>query len=147
MPKYNGFYAIKKIREIDPDSKIIIITGDLTMDESYLLDSHKITAQELSSLPRLGLLVNMTEDFSHVPVSRLGLRISDEQIQQYDLFFEQKCKEQRPYAVRDACLQTDFAFEYDEKWYYAYSKLAPHYDALEDSTNDWDLEYFTRNEN
>ncbi|QLH10840.1 response regulator [Nitrosarchaeum sp. AC2] len=44
MPKYDGFYAIKKIRAIDPDSKIIIITGDLTMDESYLLDSYKITA-------------------------------------------------------------------------------------------------------
>lgn len=111
-----------------------------------MLHFYKITAQELSSLPRLGLLVNMTEDFLHEPVSRLGLRISDEQIEQYDLFFEQKCKEQRPYAVSDACLQTDFAFEYDEKWYYAYSKLAPHYDALEDSTNDWDPEYFT-NEN
>lgn len=112
-----------------------------------MLHFYKITAHELSSLPRLGLLVNMTEDFSHVPVSRLGLRISDEQIQQYDLFFEQKCKEQRPYAVSDACLQTDFAFEYDEKWYYTYSKLAPHYDALEDSTSDWDPKYFTRNEN
>lgn len=44
MPRYDGFYAIKKIREIDPDSKIIIVTGDLTRDESYLLDSHKITA-------------------------------------------------------------------------------------------------------
>jgi hypothetical protein len=112
-----------------------------------MLHFYKITNQELSSLPRLGLLVNMTEDFSHKPVSKLGLRISDEQIQQYDLFFEQKCQEQRPYAASDVCLQTDFAFEYDEKWYYAYSKLASHYDALEDSTNNWDPEYFTRNEN
>jgi hypothetical protein len=117
-----------------------------TDNDLRMLHFYKITNQELSSLPRLGLLVNMTEDFSHKPVSKLGLRISDEQIQQYDLFFEQKCQEQRPYAASDACLQTDFAFEYDEKWYYAYSKLASHYDALEDSTSNWDPEYFTRNE-
>lgn len=111
------------------------------------LHYYKINHQELSSLPRLSLLVNMTEDFSHKPVSKLALRISDEQIQQYDLFFEQKCREQRPYAASDACLQADFAFEYGEKWYYVYPKLAPHHGALEDSTNSWDPEYFTRNEN
>ncbi|NOS61458.1 MAG: response regulator [Nitrosarchaeum sp.] len=44
MPRYDGFYAIKNIRKIDPNSKIIVVTGDLTMDESNLLDVHKVTA-------------------------------------------------------------------------------------------------------
>ncbi len=77
----------------------------------------------------------------------LALRINDEQIKQYELFFEQKCKEQRPYAITDDCLQINFTFEYDEKWYYAYPKLAPHHGAIEDTTNSWDPEYFTRHEN
>jgi len=108
---------------------------------------YKVNSQELSTLPRLSLLVNMTEDFSHLPLSKLGLRITDEQIKQYDLFFDQKCKEQRPYAAGDVCMGVDFALEYDEKWYYVYPKLAPHKGALEDSTHDWDAEYFTRHEN
>lgn len=44
MPKYDGFYAIKKIKEIDPDAKIIVVTGDLYADESVLLDIHNVTA-------------------------------------------------------------------------------------------------------
>ena len=44
MPRYDGFYAIKNIREIDPDAKIIVITGDLKADECNLLDLHKVTA-------------------------------------------------------------------------------------------------------
>ncbi len=44
MPKYDGFYAIENIRKLDPNSKIIVVTGELTMDESNLLDLHKVTA-------------------------------------------------------------------------------------------------------
>src|SRR3990167_4090387 len=40
MPRYDGFYAIENIRKIDPNSKIIVVTGDLGADESDLLDSH-----------------------------------------------------------------------------------------------------------
>lgn len=105
---------------------------------------YKVNDQELSSLPRLSLLVDMTEDFSYLPISRLALRISDTQIEQYDLFFEQKCKEQRPFATGDDCIHADFSFEYDENWYYVYPKLAPHRGALEDSSGNWDPEYFTR---
>ena len=108
------------------------------------LHYYKIDHQELSSLPRLGMLVNITEDFPYQPVSNLALRISDEQIEQYDLFFEQKCKEQRPYAVSDECVHIEFAFEYDDRWYYVYPKLASHHDAIEDSRGNWDPEYFTR---
>ena len=44
MPKYDGFYAIERIRDIDPDAKIVIVTGDLRAGESYLLDSFNVTA-------------------------------------------------------------------------------------------------------
>ena len=101
----------------------------------------------MTSLPRLDMLVNMTEDFPFTPLSELALRISDEQITQYQMFFEQKCREQRPYATGDNCMNTDFAFEYEEKWYYVYPKLAPHNDAIEYGKPSWDPEYFTRNEN
>ena len=30
MPDYNGFYALEKIKQINPDAKIIMITSDLT---------------------------------------------------------------------------------------------------------------------
>ncbi len=42
MPEYDGFYAIERIRDIDPDAKIIIVTGDLKAGESALLDSYKV---------------------------------------------------------------------------------------------------------
>jgi len=45
MPRYDGFYAIGKIREFDPDSKIVAITGgNLTVEEYVLLDSLKANA-------------------------------------------------------------------------------------------------------
>ena len=44
MPKYDGFYAIKNIKDIDPNAKIVVITGNLMMDESDLLDSLKVIA-------------------------------------------------------------------------------------------------------
>ena len=43
MPKYDGFYAIRNIKEIDPNAKIVVTTGDITMSESDLLDSYKVT--------------------------------------------------------------------------------------------------------
>ena len=109
-----------------------------------MLHYYKINDQELSSLPRLNLLVNMIEDFPYQPVSDLKLRLTDEQIKQYNLFFEQKCIEQRSYATGDSCLQTDFAFEYDEEWYCIYPKLVPHKNAIEDSKSNFDPDYFTR---
>jgi two-component system chemotaxis response regulator CheY len=30
MPDYNGFYALEKIKQINPDAKVIMITADLT---------------------------------------------------------------------------------------------------------------------
>ncbi|EGG42192.1 Hypothetical protein Nlim_0838 [Candidatus Nitrosarchaeum limnium SFB1] len=45
MPKYDGFYAIPKIRELEHDSKIITMTdGNLTVDEYVMLNSLKTNA-------------------------------------------------------------------------------------------------------
>ena len=30
MPNYDGFFAMEKIKQIDPDAKIVVVTGDLT---------------------------------------------------------------------------------------------------------------------
>lgn len=38
MPEYDGIFALKGIREIDPKAKIIIITGNLEKDTSEELD-------------------------------------------------------------------------------------------------------------
>ena len=32
MPKYDGFYALEKIRQINPDSKVIMVTASLTAE-------------------------------------------------------------------------------------------------------------------
>ena len=32
MPKYDGIYALEKIREFDPNAKVIMVTADLTAD-------------------------------------------------------------------------------------------------------------------
>ena len=44
MPRYDGFYAIKNIRETNPNAKIVVITWNLMMEESDLLDSLKVMA-------------------------------------------------------------------------------------------------------
>ena len=32
MPKYDGFYALEKIRQLNPDSKVIMVTASLTAE-------------------------------------------------------------------------------------------------------------------
>ena len=44
MPKTDGFYAIKKIREIDPTSKIVAVTANLTLEADQKLKELKISA-------------------------------------------------------------------------------------------------------
>jgi len=44
MPQYDGFYAIEKIIDTNPNAKIVIITGDITSSESHLLNLHKVAA-------------------------------------------------------------------------------------------------------
>jgi len=42
MPKYDGIYAIKHIRESHPNAKIIVLTGDSGENISHLKDSLKV---------------------------------------------------------------------------------------------------------
>jgi len=44
MPKYDGFYAIERILNIDSNAKIVIVTGDLKAGESHLLDTYDVEA-------------------------------------------------------------------------------------------------------
>lgn len=39
MPKYDGFYAIKKIHDLNPDAKIVVVTGDSNANQSSFPDS------------------------------------------------------------------------------------------------------------
>lgn len=38
MPEYDGFYALTKIKEMDHDAKVIMVTADLTYDVEKLRD-------------------------------------------------------------------------------------------------------------
>lgn len=38
MPEYDGIFALQNIRKIDPEAKIIIITGNLQKDTLEILD-------------------------------------------------------------------------------------------------------------
>lgn len=43
MPEYDGFYALEKIRQIDPGAKIIMVTADLRAETEYRLKALKAT--------------------------------------------------------------------------------------------------------
>ena len=43
MPKFDGFYAVKNIRNSYPAAKIIVVTADKDTDASYLLDKLHVT--------------------------------------------------------------------------------------------------------
>jgi len=42
MLQYDGFYAIEKIIDVNPNAKIVIITVDITSSESHLFNLHKV---------------------------------------------------------------------------------------------------------
>ena len=43
MPNYDGFYTLKKIRETDPDAKIIMVTADFSPTTKKKLKELKAT--------------------------------------------------------------------------------------------------------
>ena len=43
MPHHDGFYALEKIKEIDPDAKVIAVTADLTEDTEKKLENLKVS--------------------------------------------------------------------------------------------------------
>ncbi len=137
----------RDIRQGDYDEQFLFIVPqkefkasgkDLTKLHFYSIkDEH-----EISQLPRLNLLMSMTKDFPNEPIDRLGLRITDGQLDKYASFFTQKCIEQRPYANVETCSAAELAFEFDEEWYFLYPSLASHKHAIEDDTIDGYPEYF-----
>lgn len=38
MPRYDGFYALEKIRQINPQAKTVMVTADLTADTARKLE-------------------------------------------------------------------------------------------------------------
>ncbi|HJT09718.1 MAG TPA: response regulator [Candidatus Nitrosotalea sp.] len=44
MPKTDGFYAINKIRKIDPAAKIVAVTANLTVETDQQLDELQINS-------------------------------------------------------------------------------------------------------
>ena len=44
MPDYDGFYALKEIRKIDPSAKVIMVTADMTASTEQKLTELKATA-------------------------------------------------------------------------------------------------------
>jgi len=41
MPYFDGFYAINKIRKIDPDSKFLVLTADITEETKKRIEQMK----------------------------------------------------------------------------------------------------------
>ena len=44
MPKYDGFYAVEKIKDFDPDAKIVIVTADFTLETQQRMKDICVTA-------------------------------------------------------------------------------------------------------
>ncbi len=44
MPRYDGFYALQKIRQYDPFAKVIMVTADLTNDTEKKLKELQVSA-------------------------------------------------------------------------------------------------------
>lgn len=44
MPDFDGFYGIQKIREINPDAKIIMVTATVSEDTEKKLNDSKVSA-------------------------------------------------------------------------------------------------------
>jgi DNA-binding response OmpR family regulator len=42
MPKFDGFYALERIRGVNLDAKVIMITADLTTETADKLDKFKV---------------------------------------------------------------------------------------------------------
>lgn len=62
MPEYDGNYAIEKIREIDSDSKIIMITGYDTSSRNLLLNTlNEILTKPIDFKQLIKTIHNLTE--------------------------------------------------------------------------------------
>jgi len=64
MPDYTGFYALEKIKQLNPDAKIIIVTADLTEEtENRLVELHaSYIAYKPIELDNLKIIVGKKND-------------------------------------------------------------------------------------
>jgi len=44
MPETDGFYALEKIREYDPNAKVVAVTVDMTSETTTRLEALKVSA-------------------------------------------------------------------------------------------------------
>ncbi len=72
MPNYDGFYGLKKIRELNPKSKIMIISASLT--NSYVkrlldvnVDSISLKPYDLNNIVEIIHKVNEGKELKKVP--------------------------------------------------------------------------------
>ena len=64
MPYYDGFYGIEKIREVDPNAKIIIITADVSAETRKKLNELK-PAAVVSKPYEIDDLLDLMDNLGH----------------------------------------------------------------------------------
>ena len=64
MPLYDGFYGIEKIREVDPNAKIIMITADVSSETRKKLSELK-PAAVVSKPYEIDDLLNLMNELGH----------------------------------------------------------------------------------
>ncbi len=68
MPQYDGFYALKKIRSIDPNAKVIMVTADMTTDTEEKLKELKATALVYKPYEIDGIMETIDKVKNGIPV-------------------------------------------------------------------------------
>jgi len=68
MPQYDGFYALKKIRSIDPNAKVIMVTADMTTDTEEKLKELKATALVYKPYEIDGIIKTIDKVKNGIPV-------------------------------------------------------------------------------
>ena len=64
MPKYDGFYAVKKILKFDPNAKIILVTADLSTDTEKKIANVGVSAVVFKPYD-IDKVMNTAEDVLH----------------------------------------------------------------------------------
>jgi len=68
MPQYDGFYALKKIRSIDPNAKVIMVTADMTSDTEEQLKKLNASAVVYKPYEIDGIMETIDKVKNGIPV-------------------------------------------------------------------------------
>jgi len=68
MPNHDGFYALKKIRSIDPNAKVIMVTADMTSDTEEKLKKLNATALVYKPYEIDGIMETIDKVKNGIPV-------------------------------------------------------------------------------